>query len=461
LKDLYRLRDAGEQLRLAAATAEVLTHSPDPADRELLAAIDYQRGVLLARETELRGSPSARSPEMRESELAYQKAIRVEKALVEESLARVKQGPKAGRDLEPQRTALGRYRNNLGKMLDANGRSVEAEEEFRAVLALFTDSEKLAGPRWQRARAAHNLGQVLLKPREGMTAPERKTRAAEGWALIQKAKERLEGLGDEFPEVPQYREELASVYANLGMIEQKREQYPQAVADLELARGLADRLVAEFPTVPKYRVQAAEVDRLLASYLRAPGDAARAEEYARASIRQLTELAGQYPEMPSYLAAAIGRSECQLAKVLMRTNRVDAALAAAESAAGHHRTALKSSPESPKYRQNLWEDQLALSMIRLKHGDAAGAAADAEDLPVIWTDNPDSYLQAAFLLVQCAEASPEQKAHLYDRAMKVLGEGVSQGILDPRRIDQPRLGPLHDREDFRRLRQTPPTPVAG
>ena len=88
---------------------------------------------------------------MRESEEAYQKAIRVQQALVEESLARVKQGPKAGRDLEQQRTALGRFRNNLGKLLDANGRPVEAENEFRGVLELFTDSEKLAGPRWQRA----------------------------------------------------------------------------------------------------------------------------------------------------------------------------------------------------------------------------------------------------------------------------------------------------------------------
>ena len=165
LKDLYRLRDAGEQLRRAAAAGEVLTHSSDPADRELGAAIDYQRGVLLAREAELRGSPSGKSLEMGESERSYQNAIRVQKALVEESLSRVKQGPTAGRDLDQQRTALGRFRNNLGKLLDANGRSVEAEDEFRGVLELFTDSEKLAGPRWQRARASHNLGQVLLQAR--------------------------------------------------------------------------------------------------------------------------------------------------------------------------------------------------------------------------------------------------------------------------------------------------------
>ena len=255
--------------------------------------------------------------------------------------------------------------------------------------------------------------------------------------------------------MPQYREELAAVYTNLGMIELKKKQYPQAVEDLRQARDLSDQLVAEFPTVPKHRVQSAEIDRLLAANLLGPGDAARAEQYARRSIEQLTKLAGQDPEMPSYLVASLGRAEWQLAKVLMRTNQVDAALAAAEMASGHHREALKSSPESPRYRQNLWDDEFALSIIRLKHGDVAGAAADAEELPGLCPDNPDSYVQAAFLLVQCTEGSPEQKVHLYERAMKVLGEGVNQGTLDRRGLDHPGLGPLHEREDFRRLRQAP------
>ena len=233
------------------------------------------------------------------------------------------------------------------------------------------------------------------------------------------------------------------------------------MVDLQRARDLSDQLVAEFPTIPKHRVQSAEIDRLLAANLRAPGDAVRAEEHARHSIEQLTKLAGQYPETPSYLVASLGRAEWQLAKVLMRTNQIAAALAAAELALGHHREALKSSPESPRYRQNLWDDESALSMIRLKHRDVAGAARDAEELPGISPDNPDSYVQAASLLVQCAGVSPEQKDFFHDRAMKVLGEGVNHGRLDRRLLDLPGLNPLRDREDFRRLRQPPLPPIAG
>ena len=293
-----------------------------------------------------------------------------------------------------------------------------------------------------------------------MTASQQKTRTARGMESIETAKVLLEGLEREFPEVPQYREELAAVYTNLGLIAKNKAQYPEAVVDLRRARDLSDPLVAEFPTVPKYRVQSAEIDRLLAANLLAPGDAVRAEEYARNAIEQLTKLAGQYPETPSYLVASLGRAEWQLAKVLMRTNRIDAALAAAEMALGHHREALKSSPESPRYRQNLWEDELVLSIIRLTHRDVAGAASDAEELPRIRPDNPDSYVQAASLLVKCAAASPEQQVLFHDRAMTVLGEGVNHGRLDPRALDQSDLNPLRGREDFRRLRQ-PPSPVAG
>src|SRR5262249_37817033 len=164
--------------------------------------IDYQRGVLLARQAELRGSSSSKSTEMRESEDAYLKAIKGQKSLVEESRAQVQGGTKAGRDSGQQRTALGRFRDNLGKLLGADKRFDEAEAEFRAVLELLTDSEKLAGARWQRARAAHNLGQLSLKPRAGLAAPDQKSRAARGRELIHVAKDLLEALRQEFPEVP-------------------------------------------------------------------------------------------------------------------------------------------------------------------------------------------------------------------------------------------------------------------
>ena len=304
LKDLYRLRDAGEQLRQAAASgggADALTRcdgSRAPGRDRLSAGRPPGEGSRTARLAD-RASPRrcarARRPTRRPSGCSRPWWRRI-------SLGSSR-GRTAGRDLEQQRTALGRFRNNLGKLLDANGRPVEAENEFRGVLELFTDSEKLAGPRWQRARAAHNLGQVLLKRREGVTASEQKARTAGGWSPSRRRKSCSRGSGRSSRKCHSIAKSSPRCTRTWELIEQKKKQYPEAVVDLRRARDLSDQLVAEFPTVPKHRVQSAEIDRLLAANLlgsgrcgaggraRAPFD--RTTDEARRSISRDAQLPGR------------------------------------------------------------------------------------------------------------------------------------------------------------------------
>jgi tetratricopeptide (TPR) repeat protein len=460
LKNLYRLDEAEDQFRQAVASGQPLDASGDSSDGGLLAEIDYQQGVLLARDAELRGSLSSpKSPEFRASKEAYQRAIRRQKDLAKEGLSR----DEAGRDAVQQRAKLARFRNNLGKLLQAEGRYEEAENEFRQVLDTVPVSERSPGPRWQRARAAHNLGALLLSHNEGAPVKEPKTRALQGREHIEAAKDLLEGLQRESPEVPQYREELAEAYTNLGRIEQNKQQRAQAVDQLHRAAALSDQLVGESPNVPKYRVQSAEICRLLASNLSTPDDMARAEVYALRAIDHLTALAGRYRDIPSYLRAALGSAELQRAKVLAWRKEFDRAREAAERAVEHHQAALNSSPESPKYREKLRNDYLALSIIRLQLRDVAGAARAAEELPRISPDHPTSDLQAAVLLIECATVSPDQRVHFYDRAMNVLVQGVDRQVLGRELLDQDALKSLRDRPDFRLMRMDlamPPDPFA-
>ncbi len=147
-KRLDRLTEAKTNLLAAEALRPPLEATHDPVDRKLLAEIDYRMGVLLARETELRGSPpSQSSADGRASQAAYQKAIRTQEELVQES-----------RDGPEQRAKLGRYLNNLGKLQVANHQWEQAEQTFLRVIALVPDSDKTPGSRWQRARASYNLG---------------------------------------------------------------------------------------------------------------------------------------------------------------------------------------------------------------------------------------------------------------------------------------------------------------
>ena len=75
-KELYRLQDAKAELLAAVELKGPLEATGETDDRQLLAEIDYQRGVVLAKEQQQRGSPRSQgSVDGRESEEAYQKAI--------------------------------------------------------------------------------------------------------------------------------------------------------------------------------------------------------------------------------------------------------------------------------------------------------------------------------------------------------------------------------------------------
>jgi tetratricopeptide (TPR) repeat protein len=477
LKDLYRLDEAKDQLRQAAASGQAMEGSRDATDRGLLADIGYQWGVLLEREAELFGSPpSLDSTEMRESERAYREAIRAQTDLVVEASGQARGGPAAGRDLVQRRARLARFRINLGKLLEADRRNDQAEAEFRQVLAEVPETDRSPGPRWQRARADQNLGALLRSRPAAATAEQQKARLEQMRGYIQAAHDLLAELQRDFPEVPQYSEELAEVQANLGEIAlaqrlqaqmkgqkaQAQEFHARAMDHGRQAEVLADQLVGKFPGVPRYHVQSARISQLVARILLSPTTTVLSEEYARKSVERLESLHPLDQDMPTYLGAALGRGYFRLAQALLERGKIDGAREAAERAVAYHRAALESSPESPNYRRYLWDDYCFLPFTRLGLGDLAGAARDAEELPRIDPDNADSYTQSAYFLIQCAQkASPGQEAPFYDRAVELLRTGVNRRKLDGSRLKDRTFKPLHDREDFRHLLQSPKPPVGG
>jgi hypothetical protein len=232
---------------------------------------------------------------------------------------------------------------------------------------------------------------------------------------------------------------------------------------LRQAETLADPLVKESPAVPKYRVLAADVCRLMARNLLAQGDPARAETYALKAIDDLKSLASLYPELPSYLGMSLGRAYTQLEKVLAQRKQIDKARAAAELAVNYLRDALKASRESPTYRRHLWDAYFDYGKLRIPPHprEVEAVATGAEELPRLWPDNADSYTQAAWVLIQCAEAAPDRQAELLERATRVLATGVNQGKLDRRGLQQRHFERLRDREDFRRLLPPAKPPKAG
>jgi tetratricopeptide (TPR) repeat protein len=432
LKDEDRLEEAKDELLAAGAHRAPLEASGDPDDRQLLAEIDYQYGVVLAREAEQRGLAM---PPGSASEAAYQKAIGVQEGLAEQE-----------RGQTGQRAKLGRYLNNLGKLHVEGGRPREAETYFRRAIDLVGDPDARGLPsrRWQYARNAYNLGTILVY---------RSKAEAEGLELMRKAKDLLMRLGEEFPDVPQYQRELALICCALGQLLPVK-----ARGDLELAIDRSRRLVDRFPKVPSYGVLYAMACRLRATNLEGT-DRNAAQSAAREAIEQLEPIAERYPGVPAY-QIELGRAYSRLAWFL-RERPVEARTAA-ERAVREHAAALKSSPDSPNYRRDLRDDKFVLSEILRRLGEIEPAARAAEEIPLLLPDDFKSYLYAVDRLTRCAGASQGGRSDYEARAVSVLRMAVERRVIgDPRQLESPAFRTLEGREDFRGLKAALAPPRAG
>jgi tetratricopeptide (TPR) repeat protein len=435
LKDEDRLEEAGAELLEAGAHRTPLEASGVPDDRQLLGEIDYQYGVVLTREADLRGLAI---PPGSASEEAYQKAIRVQEGLVEQERGRTERQAK-----------LGRYLNNLGKLLVAGQRFDEAEKCFRRAIELVGDPDPrgLPGRRWQYARNAYNLGTLLVRRSEAV---------AEGLELMRKAKGLLMRLGEEFPDVPQYRRELALICSTLGRILSLKGQDDEARDDFKLAVDRLRRLVDLFPKVPAYRILYARTCLLRAKNLgQTDRDAARAA--ASAAIEQLEPMAERHPDVPAY-RVELGRASARLAWILCEDHPAEAR-APAERAVREHTAAVESNPDSPRYRSDLWEDKYVLSEVLLGLGEIEPAARAAEELPRLLPDAIDSYRFAVICLTGCAGASKGGGPDYQARAVRVLRTAVDRRMIrDPRELEAPAFRALEGREDFRRLKASLASP---
>ena len=446
-KKLDRLTEARTNLLVADALRQPLEATHDAVDRKLLAEIDYQMGVLLARETELRGSPPSQSSALgRASQEAYEKAIRTQAALVEER----QEGPE-------QRAKLGRYLNNLGKLQVADHQSEQAEKIFLRVIKI-AESEKMPGLRWQGARASYNLGTLRWSMSQQSNEPaSRKELAQAALGGIRSAEAALKDLSGDFPEVPQYQAELAVVSSTLGWIEGRESGQAKLESGMELSRQLVDL----YPSLPEYRIQYANACRRLSEVL-VRIDRVRAESLSREDIRQLEMLAASYSHVPESVTAFLGRGYCQLAAILSNRNEQKEARAAVEKAIVCHQEALKVSPESPKYREWLYNDFGSLSLILLALNDIEGAARAAEELPRLRPDQFNTYRLTVNLLMSCDRATNGRNPDHGNRAVELLREAAQKKLIhDPKQLDLDQFLPLKDRDDFRRLRESLKPPVAG
>ena len=419
-KKTSRFRDAESSLMAAFRRGETLATSGAPPDRRLLAEIDYQRGAVSARQEELLGRlRSPLSDRARQSEQSYRAALRVLEGVAKEYPER-----------PDQRAKRGSYLNNLGKFLTATDRADEAEKMFLEAITLirpgaadriarFWEQKKYLeaidqvqgssplspGERWQLARNENNLGVLFFKQ-------ERYDLSSK---LSETSKEYLEKLSQEFPDVTQYRQELASLYHNMGLAEIRRKQGSKALPYLRRALDLCKELMdqPQGGAVPDLRRQLAIAD------------------------------AGLAP-----------RTGCCLSNLFKGSKGVESR-SAAEQAIRYDEAALELNPEDPDIQLGLWEDYRLLPVVLRTFPDQIDRAAQAsKELPRLLPLDLDSYLFAAESLAMCASASKDPLQDYGGEAVRMLKKAVEKGLLhNAKQLGKVRLPALKDREDFKELRR--------
>ncbi|MGO9466857.1 MAG: protein kinase domain-containing protein, partial [Isosphaeraceae bacterium] len=430
LKDANRFQEGEAKLREAIRLREDILRLPDVTadDKSALADSRYQFAALLAR----------RGGDDMEAYRSYLMAVALQQSLVKDF-----------GDRPDYQTKLVRYRNNLAVLLRTMGSVSQAEAMLRATLELVRHAvegpDPLPGPRWQFARVSTSLGSLLLNGRTDEAA----THLGRAQGLLRK-------LAREFPLVPQYPLELASVEYNLGYLAMQTKHPDQAVASYRESVRLLEELKRRFPASPAYRMKLA-VSQLALGQTLAATKPADAEDAVRKSLKEQSTLLAEYPDVWEY-QVAVGRGHYQLGLILIASKPAEKTVLEAEKARDPLNVALKARPGSELVKGYLLDNQVLLGQALIRAGRLPEAMATAEQLPALVPRNPNACVHAAGLLIACARAAADTDdgrkltEEALVRAVGVIRNAIQAKVIQSKAtLDSKDLAPLRERDDFKGL----------
>ncbi len=433
LKDANRFDESEAELREAMKLRVDVLRLPDATadDKQALADSRYQLATLLGR----RGGQDL------EAYREYMIAASAQGLLV-----------KQFGDRPDYLTKLVRYRNNLAILQRAMGSSSESEATLRATLELVKPAverpDPLPGPRWQASRIYNSLGSLLLNGRNEEAATH-----------LSRAQTLLRKLASEFPLVPQYPLELASVEYNLGYLAAKTKHPEQAVASYKESVRLLEDLKRRFPASPAYRMKLA-VSQLALGQALAATSPTEAEGAVRKALEEQSILLTEYPGVWEY-QVAVGRGHYQLGLILVASKPAQTVLEA-EKAGGALIKALNARPGSALTQGYVLDNQVLLGQALIRAGRVPEAMATGEQLPALMPQNPNAYVHAAAILIAAARAANgsdggrKQAEAALARAVEILRNGIQAKVIQSKAtLDSKDLDLLRERDDFKALGKLP------
>jgi serine/threonine-protein kinase len=463
LKSSHRFPEAEDAYRRALELRQGLADefANVPEHREELAGSRYLLGALLA--------PQAGRQD--EAGDCYREALNVQQALAAASPDRLDYQRDVGRTLNN----LAMLQRDIGDPDTARKTLTQAEAVQRQLIAKAAD---VPHHRRELARTLLNRGSLEKDPQRSREA-------------FEQARDLLAGLVRDYSTVPDYRHELAGADYYLGRLLRKTKQLVVAESSLRTA---VDLLSEKVPGEPKYQHQLGLVYGELGRVREEAGRGREAEIDYRRSVALLGELAAKHPLVHEYhsdlgnalenlawllvhraaleetgpvvelFAAGATQNFCDLIGQQLRGRAaLEEAATVLARAIAEQETALRPVP-SARYKGYLRYHEALLAETRLRLGDLTGAAAAAEQLPLIAPARAEDFTRAAEFLARCAGMAAirrESEEPYATRAVALLNQALKRLEGRPEQIKRlldglkhlPQYEPLRKRADFRKLLQ--------
>ena len=213
---------------------------------------------------------------------------------------------------------LARTRLNHATLLEANNQGPEAEQEYRAALAIGQEetASSRERPEYTDRRARTYLDRGLLFQAEGrfQEAEADYRKAVDLWAQLNSRARN---------EVSAYRHDLAVAHTNLANLLRVTGRAPEAVAHLRQAANLFDELKQKLPQIPGYRQEQARTYNELGICL-ADADPVEAEKSFRKALTVQELLVSDFrgkPEVVRY-QQELARTHDNLGALLVKVTHL-------------------------------------------------------------------------------------------------------------------------------------------
>jgi serine/threonine-protein kinase len=388
--------------------------------------------------------------------------------------------------------------NWLGELLRDGGSLTEGEQNYRAALALQEGlhEEDAANPAYRRelARTYSNLGLVEMDDDRADQARQHfdgavdlleqlvnespanefrhelartltnrgvfrrtHTRPEDAEKDYRRAIQLLKGLRGTGRVRAVYDFNLAIAHLDLGNILFDREDYDQALAELDQADEILTRLVEDFPDRPRYKKKLARTYNSRGGALLESGEERPAEEDWQKARRLLEKLVEADPQEAEYLAD-LGKCVGNLGLLRFQQGDLFAAGTELTEAVRLLRAALKPNPKRPDYLEALRDHYQSLAEVLVRAGERGQAVEAAAALAQVFPERALGHYYAACFTARCVPL--DEKAGDADGAAKHaaqaaahLRQALDRGLTGAERLtkeDEP-FAPLAPRPGWAEL----------